>query len=83
MEGHWYGESGFSNLNLLKKGIAPSGHALWFGILFNDEDDTYYDISPNANATSIVPQGKLGSELRPDLYVSCRILSSIADHSPL
>jgi len=51
MVGHWYGESGFSYLNLLKKGTGPIGNALWFGILYDGENDIYYDISPDASAT--------------------------------
>lgn len=68
MDGHWYGESGFSYLNLLKKGTEPIGNALWFRILYDGENDTYYDNSPDASSTSIISKARRGSELPSDLH---------------
>jgi hypothetical protein len=61
-KGHWNGESGFSYLNLLQQGTGPSGTNLWFGTMYDGENDVYYDISPDANGTSIVSNAKHGSE---------------------
>ncbi len=62
-KGHWNGESGFSYLNLLKQGTGPSGINLWFGTMYDSQNDIYYDISPDANGTSIITNATRGSEL--------------------
>jgi len=61
---HWNGETAeYSYLNLLKKGTGPNGMDLWFGSMYDGEEDVYYDISPDANGTSIVATARRGSEL--------------------
>lgn len=62
MKGHWNGESGFSYLNLLKQGTGPSGTNLWFGTMYDSENDVYYSISPDATGNSIVANATRGSE---------------------
>jgi hypothetical protein len=60
--GYVNGESGFSYLNLLQQGTGPSGTNLWFGTMYDSENDVYYDISPDATGTSIVTYATRGSE---------------------
>jgi hypothetical protein len=62
IRGHWSGESGFSYLNLLKQGTGPSGNNLWFGTMYDSENDMYYSISPDATGNSIVANATRGSE---------------------
>jgi len=50
-KGHWNGETEYSYLNLLKQGVGPNGMDLWFGSIYDGEEDVYYDISPDANGT--------------------------------
>lgn len=69
MEGHWYGESGFSYLSLQKKGTGPNENDLWFGILYDREDNIYYDISPDASGTLILSHARLGTDIPPDLFI--------------
>jgi len=61
-KGHWSGESGFSYLNLLQQGTGPSGTNLWFGTMYDGENDVFYDISPDATGTSIIAYATRGSE---------------------
>ena len=69
-KGHWNGETAeYSYLNLLKQGAGPNGMDLWFGSMYDGEEDVYYDISPDANGTSIVAKARRGSELPPAMGV--------------
>lgn len=61
-KGHFNGESGFSYLNLLQQGTGPLGTSLWFGTMYDSDTDVYYDISPDANGTSIVTYATHGVE---------------------
>ena len=61
-KGYLNGESGLSYLNLLQQGTGPSGTKLWFGTMYDSDNDVYYDISPDATGTSIVTYATRGSE---------------------
>jgi len=60
--GYLNGESGFSYLNLLQQGTGPRGTKLWFGTMYDSDNDVYYDISPDATGTSILTYATRGSE---------------------
>jgi hypothetical protein len=60
--GYLNGESEFSYLNLLQQGTGPSGTKLWFGTMYDSDNDVYYDISPDATGTSILTYATHGSE---------------------
>jgi len=66
---HWNGEVDYSYLNLLKKGTGPNGMDLWFGSMYDGEEDVYYDISPDANGASIIATARRGNELPPPMGV--------------